>query len=64
MVHSVDTKKLQRSAHRNVKELAADIIAWTEAWNDDPKPFIWHKTADEILDSIARYCHQINPTTQ
>jgi hypothetical protein len=29
-------------------------------WNDDPKPFVWHKTADEILDSLAAYCQRIN----
>jgi hypothetical protein len=29
----------------------------TETWNDDPKPFMWHKTADEILDNLAAYCH-------
>jgi hypothetical protein len=29
-------------------------------WNDNPKPFIRHKTADEILDSLAAYCQRIN----
>jgi hypothetical protein len=28
-------------------------------WNDDPRPFVWHKTADEILDSLAAYCQRI-----
>jgi transposase len=60
---ALTTKKLQRSTHHSVKDLAADITAWTEAWNQDPKPFVWHKTADEILDSIARYCGQIRPAT-
>ncbi len=58
---ALTTKKLQRSTHHTVKALAADITAWAEAWNRDPKPFIWHKTAEEILGSIARYCLQINP---
>jgi transposase len=53
-------RKLRRSAHRNVRELTADIQAWTDAWNSDPKPFVWTKTADEILDSIARYLQVIN----
>jgi transposase len=53
-------RKLRRSAHRNVRELTADIRAWTDAWNDDPKPFVWTKTADEILDSITRYLQLIN----
>lgn len=58
---ALTTKKLQRSAHRSVKELAADIHAWTEAWNENPKPFTWHKTADEILERLAGYCTAVNP---
>jgi len=61
---ALTTKKLQRSAHRNVKELAADIKAWAEAWNDDPKPFVWHKTAEQILERLAGYCTAINQGTQ
>jgi transposase len=54
------TKKLRRGAHRSVRQLNADIRAWIDTWNRDPKPFVWAKTADEILDSIARYCTRIN----
>jgi transposase len=54
------TKKLKRGAHRSVRALNADIRAWIETWNDDPKPFVWTKTADQILESIARYCERIN----
>ena len=54
------TKKLRRGAHRSVRALNADIRAWIENWNGDPKPFVWTKTADQILDSIARYCGRIN----
>jgi transposase len=53
-------RKLRRSAHRSVAELEADLRAWIAAWNQDPKPFVWHKTADEILDSLAGYLHLIN----
>jgi len=53
-------RKLRRSAHRNVRELEADIRAWTDAWNDNPRPFVWTKTADEILESIASYLQIIN----
>ena len=60
---ALTTKKLQRSAHRSVKELAADIRDWVETWNTDPKPFVWHKTSEEILASIARYCGEIVQTT-
>ena len=54
------TKKLRRGSHRSVRQLNADIRAWIETWNDNPKPFVWHKNADEILDSLAAYCQRIN----
>ena len=54
------SKKLRRGAHRSVRALNADIRAWIDTWNDNPRPFIWTKTADQILDSIARYCDRIN----
>jgi transposase len=53
---ALTTKKLQRSAHSSVKELADDINNWVEHWNENPTPFVWHRTADEILDRLARYC--------
>jgi hypothetical protein len=51
--------ELRRSAHRSVTELEADIRAWINAWNADPKPFVWTKTADQILDTLAAYCQRI-----
>jgi transposase len=54
------TKKLRRGAHRSVRELNADIRTWIDTWNENPRPFLWTKTADQILDSIARYCTRIN----
>jgi transposase len=54
------TKKLQRGTHRSVRELNADIRDWIKTWNDDPRPYVWTKTADQILDSIRRYCTRIN----
>jgi transposase len=53
-------KLLRRGAHRSVRELNSDIRAWIETWNDDPRPYVWTKTAEQILDSIARYCERIN----
>jgi transposase len=53
-------RRLRRSTHRSVAELEADVTAWIEAWNADPKPFVWTKTADDILDTIAGYCQRIN----
>ncbi len=57
---ALTTKKLQRSAHRSVKALAADIRDWVEQWNENPKPFVWTKTADQILERLAGYCTAIN----
>ena len=54
------TRKLRRSAHRSVIELERDIRGWTNNWNNDPRPFVWTKTADQILDTLAAYCQRIN----
>ena len=54
------TKWLKRSAHRSVRDLTDSIRAWTANWNEDPKPYTWHKTADEILTSLASYCQRIS----
>jgi transposase len=54
------TRKLRRSAHRSVTELQADIRRWINDWNKDPKPFVWTKTADQILETLAAYCERIN----
>lgn len=51
---------IRRGAHKNVQALEADIRAWIKDWNADPKPFIWTKTAEEILDSLARFCQRIS----
>ncbi|MGW3689853.1 hypothetical protein [Streptomyces sp. NPDC005125] len=51
---------IRRGAHKNIQALEADIRAWVKDWNDDPKPFIWTKTAEEILDSLARFCRRIS----
>jgi transposase len=57
---ALTTKKLQRSAHRSVKELAADINAWVDNWNQNPTPFVWHKSAEQILERLAGYCQAID----
>jgi len=53
-------RKLRRSAHRSLVELERDVRIWINEWNNDPKPFIWTKTADEILSTLAAYCLRIN----
>jgi transposase len=54
------TKKLRRGAHRSVRDLNTDIRAWINTWNNNPRPYVWTKTADQILESISRYCTRIN----
>lgn len=53
-------RKLRRSAHHNVVELERDIRSWINEWNKNPKPFVWTKTADDILETLAAYCTRIN----
>jgi len=60
---ALTTKQLRRSAHRNVKELARDITTWAEHWNESPTPFVWHKSAEQILERLAGYCAAINAGT-
>ena len=49
-------KQLRRGVHRSTKELETAIRTFIQKHNHDPKPFLWHKTADQILDSVARFC--------
>jgi len=51
---------IRRGVHKSVQALEADIRAWITDWNTDPKPFVWTKTADEILESLSRYCSRIS----
>jgi transposase len=53
-------KWLRRGTHHSTRHLVASIRTWIQQWNDEPKPFIWHKTADEILDNLASYCARIS----
>ena len=50
----VTANPLQRSDHRNVQVLEADIRNWVKVWNENPKPFIWTKPEEQILDSLKR----------
>ena len=51
---------IRRGVHKSVQALEADIRGWIAQWNQDPKPFVWKKTAEEILDSLARYRRRIS----
>ncbi|WP_437597604.1 IS630 family transposase [Sorangium sp. So ce590] len=51
-------RQIKRGAHRSVRALEGAIKAFLDAHNEDPKPFIWTKTADEILASVARFAQR------
>jgi len=51
-------KRIRRGAFRSVKELEAAIREYIAVHNENPKPFVWTRTADQILASIARYAQR------
>jgi len=53
-------KQLRRGVFRSTRELEEAIMHYLDTANDHPRPFIWTKTADQILDSIARFCKRIS----
>ena len=50
---------LRRGDHRSVQALERDIRDWATAWNENPKPFIWTKTAEQILERLGRLIQRI-----
>ena len=52
------TKQIRRGSHRSVPALQRAIWEFLDVHNEDPKPFAWTKTADEILASIARFAQR------
>lgn len=53
-------KQLRRNSFQSTRELEAAIRTYLDLYNQQHKPFVWTKSADQILDSIARYCRRIN----
>jgi transposase len=49
-------RQLRRGVHRSSRELEAALRQYVETYNQDHKPFAWTKTADEILEAVARFC--------
>jgi transposase len=56
----ITTKWIKRGTHRSVRQLTASIRTWIAGWNDNPRPYVWHKSAEDILESLAHYCQRIN----
>lgn len=60
-------KRIRRGVFTSVADLVDAITTWTSHWNQDPKPFIWHKAADEIIEKVSRgrkTLHQIKTATE
>lgn len=55
-------KQLQRGVHRSIGQLEADIRTFIDRHNDNPKPFRWTKSADDILASVKRFCQKTDLT--
>ncbi len=53
-------KRIRRGVFRSVRDLETAIREFIEVHNEDPTPFVWTKTADQILASIARFAHRTN----
>ena len=51
---------LIRGDHRSVQALEADLRAWSADWNADPKPFVWTKPAEQILERLGRLITRIS----
>ena len=51
---------IRRGVHKSVQALEAGIRDWIKNWNANPRPFAWTKTAEEILDSLAKYIAKIS----
>jgi len=49
-------RQLRRGVHRSTQELEAALRRYVQTYNQDPKPFVWTKTADQILAAVARFC--------
>ena len=56
----ITDKLIRRGIHTSVPALEADIRQWIDTWNKNPRPFTWTKTADEILNSLAKYLARIS----
>jgi transposase len=59
---ALTTKRIRRGSFRSTRELETAIKRYLQLHNQNPKPFVWTKTADQILDSIRRFCQRIYET--
>src|SRR5499425_1817027 len=58
----ITNKRIRRGVFRSVKELEAAIREYIDVHNENPKPFVWTRTADQILETIARFAQRTCPS--
>jgi len=58
----ITQKRIRRGNFKSTLSLEKAIQEWLDLYNQDPKPFVWTKSADEILDNIKSFCYRINET--
>lgn len=56
----ITRKQIRRGTHRSTRQLEQSIRDYLKAYNQNPRPFVWSKSADKILDSIKRFCLRIS----
>jgi len=56
----ITRKQIHRGTHRSTRELEKTIRDYLATYNQNPRPFVWTKTADQILDSAKRFCLRIS----
>ena len=59
----ISERWIKRNSHRSTRELESSIKDYLKIYNEDPKPFEWHKSADQIIESIARLSDKLNKQT-
>lgn len=59
---TLTAKQIRRGTHRSTRELERAIRHYLTVYNEDPKPFVWTKTADQIFESLARFCKRTSGT--
>ena len=59
---TIATRQIRRGSFRSTRQLEQAIKEYLKVYNDEPQPFIWTKSAEDILNSLKSYCERINET--
>jgi len=57
----ITERQIKLGVHRSERELEQAIRAYIHARNENPKPFKWVRTADDILEAVSRFCLRTSP---